>query len=345
MRSIISALLLSLSTTWALAQGAAPIELAPDAPESHTVVKGDTLWGISSRFLKDPYRWPEVWRLNDEQVRNPHRIYPGQVIILDRSGLGGDPQLRLGTLHKAEPRIYSSSDRDAIPAIPSNVIEPFLSQPLVIEEGALSGESRVVATDEGRVNAGQGNKIYAKGIGKPAPRLWHVYRPGIVFKDPDTEEVLGYEAIYLGDARVTREADGDEATTLEVTKGKIEIGRGDFLKVADKPELLNYVPRAPRAQIKGKIISIYGGVGEAGQFSIVAISRGKRDGIELGHVLAISRTGQTVTNRFEDKAESIRLPDERYGLLFVFRVFEKVSYALVMESSRPVIPHDTVLTP
>jgi hypothetical protein len=345
MRSIISALLLSLSTTWALAQGAAPIELAPDAPESHTVVKGDTLWGISSRFLKDPYRWPEVWRLNDEQVRNPHRIYPGQVIILDRSGLGGDPQLRLGTLHKAEPRIYSSSDREAIPAIPSNVIEPFLSQPLVIEEGALSGESRVVATDEGRVNAGQGNKIYAKGIGKPAPRLWHVYRPGIVFKDPDTEEVLGYEAIYLGDARVTREADGDEATTLEVTKGKIEIGRGDFLKVADKPELLNYVPRAPRAQIKGKIISIYGGVGEAGQFSIVAISRGKRDGIELGHVLAISRTGQTVTNRFEDKAESIRLPDERYGLLFVFRVFEKVSYALVMESSRPVIPHDTVLTP
>jgi hypothetical protein len=267
------------------------------------------------------------------------------VIVLDRTGLGGDPQLKLGNLHKAEPRIYSTSDRDAIPAIPSSVIEPFLAQPLVIEEGALSGESRVVATDEGRVNAGQGNKIYAKGIGKAAPRLWHVYRPGTVFKDPDTEEVLGYEAIYLGDARLTREAEVDEATTLEVTKGKLEIGRGDFLKVADKPELLNYAPRAPRAQIRGKIISIYGGVGEAGQFSIVAISRGKRDGVELGHVLAISRTGQTVTNRFEDKAESIRLPDERYGLLFVFRVFEKVSYALVMESSRPVIPQDTVLTP
>ncbi|MBI4996631.1 MAG: LysM peptidoglycan-binding domain-containing protein [Rhodocyclales bacterium] len=312
MRRIISALFVSLSTTLAVAQGGTPIELAPDAPDRHIVVPGDTLWGIASRFLKDPYRWPEVWRLNDEQVRNPHRIYPGQVIVLDRSGLGGDPQLKLGNLHKAEPRIYSTSDRDAIPAIPPNVIEPFLAQPLVIEEGALSGESRVVATDEGRVNAGQGNKL---------------------------------EAIYLGDARLTREADGDEATTLEVTKGKIEIGRGDFLKVADKPELLNYVPRAPRAQIKGKIVSIYGGVGEAGQFSIVAISRGKRDGVELGHVLAISRTGQTVTNRFEDKAESIRLPDERYGLLFVFRVFEKVSYALVMESSRPVIPHDTVATP
>ena len=345
MRRIISALFVSLSTTLAVAQSAAPIELAPDAPDRHIVAQGDTLWGIASRFLKDPYRWPEVWRLNDEQVRNPHRIYPGQVIVLDRTGLGGDPQLKLGTLHKAEPRIYSTSDRDAIPAIPSSVIEPFLAQPMVIEEDALSGESRVVATDEGRVNAGQGNKLYAKGIGKPAQSLWHVYRPGTVFKDPDTEEVLGYEAIYLGDARLVREADGDEATTLEVTKAKIEIGRGDFLKVADKPELLNYVPRAPRAQIKGKIVSIYGGVGEAGQFSIVAISRGKRDGVELGHVLAISRTGQMVTNNFDGSKESTRLPDERYGLLFVFRVFEKVSYALVMESSRPVIPHDTVATP
>lgn len=345
MRRIISALFVSLSTTLAVAQSGAPIELAPDAPDRHIVVQGDTLWGLSSRFLKDPYRWPEVWRLNDEQVRNPHRIYPGQVLVLDRNGLGGDPQLKLGTLHRAEPRIYSTADRDAIPAIPPNVIEPFLAQPLVIEEGALSGESRVVATDEGRVNVGQGNKIYAKGIAKPAAKLWHVYRPGTVFKDPDTEEVLGYEAIYLGDARLTREADGDEATTLEVTKGKIEIGRGDFLKVADKPVLFNYVPRAPRTQIKGKIVSLYGGVGEAGQFSIVAISRGKRDGVELGHVLAISRTGQTVTNRFEDDKVSTRLPDERYGLLFVFRVFEKVSYALVMESSRPVIPHDTVQTP
>jgi hypothetical protein len=347
MRRIISALFVSLSTTLAVAQSAAPIELAPDAPDRHIVVQGDTLWGISTRFLKDPYRWPEVWRLNDEQVRNPHRIYPGQVIILDRSGMaaGGDPQLKLGNLHRAEPRIYSTSDRDAIPAIPSNVIEPFLAQPLVIEEGALSGESRVVATDEGRVNAGQGNKLYAKGIARPAEKLWHVYRPGTVFKDPDTEEVLGYEAIYLGDARLLREADGDEATTLEVTKAKIEIGRGDFLKVADKPELLNYAPHAPRAQIKGKIVSIYGGVGEAGQFSIVALSRGKRDGVELGHVLAISRTGQTVTNAFEGSKESTRLPDERYGLLFVFRVFERVSYALVMESSRPVIPHDTVETP
>lgn len=349
MRRIISALFLSLSTTLAVAQGSAPIELAPDAPDSHVVVKGDTLWGLSSRFLKDPYRWPEVWRMNEEQVRNPHLIYPGQVIMLDRSGLGGDPQLRLGTLHKAEPRIYSTSERDAIAAIPQHIIEPFLSQPLVIEENALTGESRVVATEDSRVVAGNNTKIYAKGVGKGAPSLWHLYRPGTVFKDPDTEEVLGYEAIYLGDARLMREPDADEAATLNVTKAKQEIGRGDFLKVADKPVLVNYVPRAPRNQIRGKIVSIYGGVkgvGEAGQFSIVAISRGKRDGVELGHVLAVSRTGAIATNRFEggDK-ESIRLPDEQYGMLFVFRTFEKVSYALILETTRPVMINDTVETP
>jgi hypothetical protein len=349
MRSIISALLLSLSTALAIAQTAAPLELAPDAPDRHIVVKGDTLWGISSTFLKDPYRWPEIWRMNEEQVRNPHRIYPGQVVILDRNA-GGDPQLRLGTLYtdkadKAHPRVYSSSDHDAIPAIPQNVIEPFLSQPLVIEEGELSSGPRVVATEEGRVNVGAGNKIYASGIGKPVQPLWHVYRPGPVLKDPDTGEVLGYEAIYLGDARVAREAVSDEATTLDIVSAKLEIGRGDSLKVAEKPELLNYVPRAPRAEINGKIISIYGGVGEAGKYSIVTISRGKRDGVEHGHVLAISRTGENVTNNFEDGKQSIRLPDERYGLLFVFRVFDRVSYALVMEASRSVLPRDTVLTP
>lgn len=349
MRSIISALLLTLSSSWALGQGStAPVELSPDAPNSHLVVKGDTLWGISSQFLKNPYRWPEVWRMNDEQIRNPHRIYPGQVIILDRNGDGGNPQLRLGTLHKAEPRIYSTSERESIPAIPQNIIEPFLSQPLVIEENALSGESRVVATEDNRVVAGNNTKIYAKGIGKGAQNEWQVYRPGSVFKDPDTDEVLGYEAIYLGDARVIRHPDADEAATLNVTKSKLEILRGDFLKAADKPDLVNYVPHAPRAEIKGKIISIYGGVkavGEAGQYSIVAISRGRRDGVERGHVLAISRTGTQVTNDFEAGKETIRLPDEQYGVLFVFRVFEKVSYALVMETTRPVKVDDTVQTP
>lgn len=346
MRRIISALFFSLSTTLAVAQSAKPIELAPDAPDRHVVVKGDTLWGISAKFLKDPFRWPEVWRMNEEQVRNPHLIYPGQVVILDRSGAGGEPQLRLGTLHKAEPKVYSASDRDAIPAIPQNVIEPFLSQPLVVEEDELNQGPRIVAIEESRVNAGQDNKIYASGIAKSESSVWNLYRPGRPLVDPDTGESLGIEAVYLGDARVTREATSDEeATTLRVTKGKLEISRGDNLKAATEPELLNYIPHAPKADINGKVISIYGGVGEAGKFSIITISRGKRDGLDVGHVLAIYRTGSDVTNNFPDGKQSIRLPDERFGLLFVFRVFEKVSYALVMEAERPVIPRDTVKNP
>jgi hypothetical protein len=344
MRRIISALFLCISTTAAIAQGGRPIELAPDAPDRHIVVKGDTLWGISSKFLKDPYRWPEIWRLNDEQIRNPHRIYPGQVVILDRSG--GDPQLRLGKLLKAEPQIYSEDNKDAIPAIPHSAIEPFLSQPLVIENAAIDSPVRIVATEENRINVGGGGKIYAKGIAKPAAPLWQMYRPGKPLHDPDNGQLLGYEAVYLGDARPVGPVVDGEATPLEIVRSKLEMGRGDSLMPAATPEINSYVPHAPRAQVRGRIIGIYGGVGEAGKYSIVSISRGKRDGLEQGHVLAIYRTGAVVTNRFEnDKPESIRLPDERFGLLFVFRTFERVSYALVMESSRPVYPGDTVQTP
>ena len=346
MRHIISALFLSLSTGWAVAQSAAPLELAPDAPDRHLVVKGDTLWGISSQFLKDPYRWPEIWRMNDEQIRNPHRIYPGQLVVLDRNGAGGDPQLKLGTVYKAEPKIYTDRDRDAIPTIPQNVIEPFLSQPLVIERNGLSGGPRVVATEENRVNVGPGNKLYANGITSPAAPMWQLYRPGRVLADPESGEVLGYEAVYLGSARVTREAKDDEATTLELVTSKLEVGRGDSLVAVNKPEVVNYIPHAPSTSIKGRIIGIYGGVGEAGKYSIVSITRGKQDGVDLGQVLAIYRAGETVTNRFDDDTKvSAKIPDERFGLLFVFRVFDRVSYGLVMESSRPVIPNDIVQTP
>jgi hypothetical protein len=344
MRRIISALLICFSTTWALAQSTTPLELAPDAPDRHIVVPGDTLWGISAKFLKDPYRWPEIWRLNPEEIRNPHRIYPGQVVVLDRSG--ADPQLKLGRLIKAEPKVYSDAEHEAIPAIPQQAIEPFLTQPLVVEDQTLASAPRIAATQESRVNVGAGNIVYAIGIGKPAAKLWQIYRPGPVLKDPDNGALLGREATYLGSARLVREGRDGEATTLEVVTAKEEIGRGDSLMPAATPPILSYVPHAPTAAIKGRIINIYGGVGEAGKFSIVSISRGKNDGLEQGHVLAIYRTGMTVTNHFDDdKAQSVRLPDERFGLLFVFRVFDRVSYALVMESSRPVLPGDTVQTP
>lgn len=341
MRRIISALLLCISTTGALAQEGKPLELAPDAPDRHIVVPGDTLWGISAKFLRDPYRWPEIWRMNPDQIKNPHRIYPGQVIILDTSG--GQPQLKLGNIIKAEPRIYVEEDRKEIPAIPQQVIEPFLSEPLVVDEGTLEASPRIVATQESRVNVGAGGSFYARDVQKSGVKLWQVFRPGAPLKDPETGEVLGHEAFYLGSARVV--TDGEPAT-LEIVTAKQEIGRGDSLIPASKPDVLSYLPHAPSSQLKGRIMTLYGGVGEGGRHSIVSLNRGTRDGLERGHVLAIYRKGATVTNRFiPDKPEFTVLPDERYGLLFVFRTFDRISYALVMEGSRPVQPGDLVQTP
>lgn len=334
MRSIIFALILSFSTAAALAQGAgvAPLELAPDAPDRHIVVPGDTLWGISAKFLKDPYRWPELWKMNTEQVKNPHRIYPGQVVILDRSG--DDPQLKLGQLVKLEPEVRSEPISKEIPAIPPQVIEPFLAQPLVIEPSQFDNVPRIVATDESRVFTGNGDTIYAIGI-DPNVQAWQVFRPGKPFVDPDTKETLGVEAVFLGNARPIGAV--AEVTPLLVTSVKQEIGRGDRLVPADRPEVMSYMPHAPAAAVSGRILSLYGGVGEGGRYSIVALSAGKRNGLEMGHVLALYRSGATVTNRFDEgKAQSHVLPDERYGLMFVFRVFDRVSYALVTDAARPV---------
>jgi hypothetical protein len=345
MRRIIFALLFSFSTA-ALAQGAAaptpPVELRPDAPERHIVVPGDTLWGIAAKFLKDPYRWPALWKLNDAQLKSPHRIYPGQVLILDRSG--AEPQLKIGTLVKLEPQVRVEVAAKEIPAIPPQAIEPFLSQPLVIDNGILDNAPRVVATQENRVFTGPGDMIYAAG-GDEKVKLWNIYRPGKPLIDPESGETLGVEAIYLGNARTAGKA-GD-VLPLEITYLKQEIGRGDYLIPASSPEVLSYIPHAPADDINGRVLSLYGGVGEGGRYSIVTISRGARDGLERGHVLALYRSGLTVTNRFEvDKAkESHTLPDERYGLMFVFRVFDRASYALVLEASRPVTAGDRARRP
>ncbi|MEW6293131.1 MAG: LysM domain-containing protein, partial [Pseudomonadota bacterium] len=229
MRRIIFALFLSFSTAAAFAQGAPatprPLELAADAPERHIVVPGDTLWGISSKFLKDPFRWPELWKMNAEQVRNPHRIYPGQVLVLDRSG--ADPTLKIGNIVKLGPEVRVEVPPQEIPAIPASAIEPFLSQPLVINAGDFDSAPRIVATQESRVFTGTGDLIYATNNADPQIKRWHVFRPGRPLKDPESNEVLGIEAVYLGSARPAGER--ADVLPLEITSVKQEIGRGDYL--------------------------------------------------------------------------------------------------------------------
>jgi hypothetical protein len=347
MRRIIFALFFSFSTavvTPAFAQGAAavaPLELAADAPDNHLVVPGDTLWGIAAKFLKDPFRWPELWKMNATQVKNPHRIYPGQVVILDRSG--DVPQLKLGEVVKLGPRIRSEAIPQEIPAIPAQAIEPFLAEPLVIDLAGFDSAPRIVATQENRVFTGTGDTVYASGV-DAGVKLWQIYRPGKPLVDPDSNETLGVEAIFLGKAQQRGETAGD-VTPLEITSVKQEIGRGDRLMPAGRPDVLSYVPRVPAQAVAGRVLALYGGVGEGGRHSIVSLSRGRHDGLEMGHVLALYRAGATVTNRFDGQPESHVLPDERYGLLFVFRVFERVSYALVVDAARPVVPGDRVRQP
>ena len=325
---------------------ATEITLQDRHPDRYIVVKGDTLWDIAGKFLREPWRWPEIWKMNRQQIKNPHWIYPGDMIVLDMSS--GTPQLRmvkgLETI-KLSPRIrVESVENGAISSIPLAAIGPFLSKPLVIAEGELDKAPYIIGTEEGRVILGAGNSAYAQSVMEGDALNWHIYRPGRVLVDPDSNETLGYEAIYLGDARITRFG---APATLDITKSTQEINIGDRLVEMKEEATHAYVPHAPEQAIFGRIVSAYGGVAEVGQGSIVTLNKGSRDGLEIGHVLALYRHGRNIARGTHDvtSPERVKLPDERYGLVFVFRVFEKLSYALVMQSERPVQVLDDVRTP
>jgi hypothetical protein len=323
------------------AAAADPVELAPNAPDSYVVRKGDTLWDISGKFLKRPWRWPEVWQMNREQIRNPHLIYPGQIIVLDRNG----PYLRLGRRvgRDIKPTIYSEAAEQAIPSIPQNEIAPFLTQPLVVDEKNIADSATIIATQENRLYTGQGDTVFAKDV-KADVDSWHIYRPARPLEDPVTKEVLGYEAVHLGTADVTQHG---APAALEITLARQEIGTGERMLPASRPEMLSYVPHAPEAQIDGRIIGIYGGVSETGRQGVITLGVGKREGVEVGHVLALYRNRGKVEYKDQESGdkEEFELPEHRYGLVFVFRVFERVSYGLVVDASAPVQVADSVRTP
>ena len=342
MLRIISALLIIFSSLCFSAGAVADdkgLELSPDAPDRHVVVAGDTLWGIASKFLKDPYRWNELWKRNADDVKNPHRIYPGQVIVLDRSGT--EPQLRLLNTVKVQPQVRIEDTKKAIAAIPQQVIEPFLTQPLVADETSLDGAPRIVGIKEDRVIAGSGDVVYALG-GKANTRLWQVFRPGKALVDPETKDVLGFEAILLGTASLVQQ--GDPAV-FQISNARQEIGRDDRLMPAPHPDIVSYPQRAPGAKIAGRVISVYGGGLAGSSYSVIAISKGKKDGVEVGHVLALLGAGRQIEDRYRDVKTTLTLPEEHKGLIYVFRVFDRVSYALVMQTSRQVEVGDVVRNP
>ena len=364
MRKIISliCILLPILTHTAGLAYADELVIRENAPDRHVVVKGDTLWDISNTFFKDPWKWPQIWGLNKETIKDPHWIYPGNVVFLDHAS----KTLRFGErpkspdtpageaalvpdvppssesdskLQKLSPKIrIVNGEHDAIASIPASVIGAFLSKPLVIENDEIDGAPTLIGSIENRSLLSFGDTAFATGMPDDKGPLWQLYRPGKAFIDPDTDETLGYEAIYLGDASIQKY---DAVTTLKITKSILEIQKGDNFIQSSVGLANNYIPRSPGNQIRAKVISIYGGVNQGGQNSVITLNKGTRDGLENGHVLALYKESEISKH----KGDSYTLPALRYGLVFVFRTFDKVSYALVMQVQRTVQILDSVETP
>lgn len=342
-----------------VAQQGVPLSaLAANAPDSYTVRKGDTLWRISGLFLRQPWRWPELWGMNLEQIRNPHLIYPGQILFLEK--VDGRARLRMGRavggsveVERLSPQVRSGPANGALSSVNLNWIEPFLNEAVIFDTDALLLAPKIVAGTEDQVLLARGNLAYAVG-GEFGPETeYRIFREPRPLRDPTTNEVLGFEAMFLGTADFLRPGETHDLgsgrtevtpATLRVTSARREIGVGDRLSPVPPRQFVNYVPHAPQEPLAGQIVSIYGEGLTAGKGHIVSLSRGARDGMQLGYVLALWREGRFLPSNAFSKTQ-VRLPDERDGMLFVFRVFDRMSYALIISASEPVRPGDRFTQP
>lgn len=313
--------------------------LREDYPQEYVVVKGDTLWHISGRFLQSPWKWPEVWGVNP-QVDNPHLIYPGDVIYL--TWVDGKPRLGVRRDSGIYPRARTSPLDHAIPAIPLRDIIGFLNDNRVLPEDILKDAPYVLGGRSARIIAGAGDRVYARGTLLEEQRRQGVYRAAGEYKDPDTDEMLGFELTKVADADVKAQA--DSVISLDVVKSKKEIRVLDRVVPTEEVRIQSiFYPQSSPDGVEGKILKVLGGVRDGGQFNVVAINKGVREGLEPGHVFAIYRQGERIKDPVTK--DFVILPSERSGELMVFKVFEKVSYGLIMQSTDVVSIGDTLRQP
>jgi LysM repeat protein len=329
-----------------------------DVPEKYVVKKGDTLWGIANHFLKDPWMWPEVWQVNP-RIRNPHLIYPGDVIamhyvdgkpvlILDGTPLptsrGPAPSKTNLPVVKLGPTARTDKLQKAVASLPKQVIAPFLNRPYLLGRDDLDDAPYIVSSLEEHLVNGSGGRVYAKGLLHTTLSAFVVVRPGPKYIDPDNGEVLGFEAINLADSTLVSVGDEKTAATLTINKARQEVINGDYLIPVEKENIdLNFFPRAPKQKIRGQIISVYQGVSKIGQYNVVVLNRGEEHGLESGHVLEVFQAGTKVRDPYDHS--KITLPEERAGILMVFRTYRKVSFALVMAAEREMRVLDAVVSP
>ena len=366
-------------TTFLWASEPDEISINPNHPDQYTVVEGDTLWDISGKFLNHPTQWPQLWSYNS-QIKNPHLIYPGNTVYF--SVVGGKPRLSFsrandpygqyqGTdsmpssdtcvvseedIHqgrtsfamakngKLSPCVRETSMKTAIKLIPTESIAKYLGSPKVVGANELNTAPYVIDFAGEHLIAAAGDKFYVRSIINPENVSFTVYRPGNIFKRPETGEILGYEAKYIADSTLQQE--GDPAT-MHIDKSNSEILMGDRLMPKEQEQfILNYFPRPPEENIKGSIISVLDGVSEVGKFNVVVIDRGGLDGLLPGHELEIFRRGRVANDSYSIvKGDQVKLPDEIAGTLMVFRTFDRVSYALVMKANQAIHVFDKVQTP
>ena len=338
-------------------------EIRADSPKQYIVVKGDTLWDIASKFLLDPWYWPEIWHRNP-QVANPHLIYPGDLLSLIY--VNGRPQIQLTRddvirqessdqgkkIVKLTPNIHRQSLDTAIPIIPSDAIRQFLTKPRVISIEEWQQAPYIVGSDDAHLVLGSNNKIYIRGELDKERIRYSVFRKGEILMDPETDEILGYEIIYAGQARITKYGNLSSGTLLANTR---EVLIGDRLLPTDKSSIEQlYYPKLPENDVEGQVISLFDAISSIAKYQIAVINRGRNQGMENGHLLATYQKGELARDRFlsnkkakrgEEYKLMVQLPEERSGLMMIFKVFDKVSYGLIIESTRVIRKHDKVAKP
>lgn len=342
-----------------------PIVVRPDHPREYVVVKGDTLWDIAARFLRDPWLWPEVWQ-NNPQVENPHLIYPGDILRLvyidgrpaiqvQRGGVvstgepGAPGRIReisppppgLETV-KLSPRVREEPLDRAVPTIPMDAIKSFLGRSRVVSREQLEDAPYVLTSlDEHLIAGGRGQRLFVRGLDTTEFARYAIVRRGEPYYDPQTDRLLGYEAVFLAEARVL--SFGDPAT-MEIEVSRREVLNGDILLPMDETLIdRTFMPRAPEEKVEGQIIAVVDGVNRVSQYQVVTLNLGMQDDVEAGHVLAVYQAGQEV--RDPVTGEDVLLPRQRAGTVMIFRVFDNLSYALVMDATRAIHLYDVVTNP